>query len=153
MVTLQWETGGMKGEKSEYSVCKHILEQIYWIQFLNKVIISEIQVALPHTSYLGTLVCFKHSIFSAYVPVYFFLIIFQLHNLHLSRNNLQIPLPVHLICGMFLKCWLGYWSFRCFFLVLYFSAWINILYQCPLSAFPLHIFISLWCSIHWYVLL
>jgi len=34
--------------------------------------ISEIQVALPHTSYLGTLVYFKRSIFSAYVPVSFF---------------------------------------------------------------------------------
>jgi len=69
--------------------------------------ISEIQVALPLTSYLGTLMYLKLSIFSAYVPVYFF-ILFQMHNLHLSRNNLQMPLPVHLTCGMCMKSWLGY---------------------------------------------
>jgi len=127
MLTQQWETGGMSERKSEYSVCKHILEQICWLQVLNKIVISEIQVALPHTSYLGTLVYFKHSIFCAYIYIYMFLyffIIFQLHNLHLSRNNLQMPLPVHLICGMCLKCWLGYWSFIYFFLVLCFIVWI-----------------------------
>jgi hypothetical protein len=63
------------------------------------------------------------SLVHMYLFLYFF-IIFQLHNLHLSRNNLQMPLPMHLICAICLKCWLGYWSFRYFFLVLYFSAWM-----------------------------
>ena len=115
--------GGMSETKSKYSVCKHVLEQMCWLQVLNKMAISEIQVALPHTSYLGTLVYFKHSIFfCTYIYIYihthlflYFFIIFQLHNFHLSRNNLQMPLPVYLKCGMCLKCWLGYWSFRYFF--------------------------------------
>ena len=72
MVTRQWETGGMNEGKSEYSVYRHIIEQIYWVKVLNKMAISEIQVAMPLTSYLGTLVYFKHSIFSAYVPISLF---------------------------------------------------------------------------------